>query len=149
MRSFNKLANLHDMFFKRAGPGPFETNEQMMHKYRNSDAAGGSMIYPPGINFETPETVERTKDSSLPTWLTNFKPFGIGARPVVPNVKANVPVPNSRRSNVSVAPGIYNPLRAKGTPSAELITGELAQQKIMKDTGGFRGPADLNRQWHE
>ncbi len=149
MNRLEKAAAFGAMMGKGAaemGPGSFKTNEEMMHKYRNSDAGAGSLVRPPGSNFETPGLVERTKGSDLPTWLTNFKPFGIGAKPVVPNVKANVPVPNSQRSNVSVAPGIHNPLRSKAPPSTQLQAGELAQQKIMKDTGAFGGPGDINRQ---
>ena len=125
MSSFNKLANLHRVFFKKAGPGPFKTNEEMQGAYRGSDARAGSLVRPPGSNFKA----------------ESYFPQGVSRGAMGKDTKTNVPVPNAQRVPVSAHPAIPNPLRPTGAPSSQLLGNELAQQHTMKATGRFGGPS--------
>ena len=128
MSSFNKLANLHRVFFKQAEKPvmKYKTNEEAIAANRGADARAGSLIYPPGSNFK-PET---------------YLAPGVGKGLIGKNVKANVPVPTANRVPVSAHPSIPNPLRPNSPPSDELIGNELAQQHTMKATGRFGGAAN-------
>lgn len=130
MRSFNKLANLHRVFFKRAEDAApikkFKNNEEMMSASRGSDAAAGSLVRPPGSNFDPK------------SYLSPSATLGVTANTLA---KANRPNPDSQRVPVSAHPAIPNPLRPTGPASKQLLGNELAQQHTMKATGRFGGPS--------